>query len=172
MLVLQGSRRIPARCLHGDAGANTDDAGDNTDDPGAMIRDGPWYDPWMSERDKWKRKETVTYRVHVGERTQRLNRSFDRPRVHCMCGFMPPPPILASCIQVFFPIRRPPPPPPNRRSSAMTKIIHAGLGTFRLSCYCYSFNGNSCPRASCTQCQAFFCFVMVSSCSHWFFFFS
>ena len=36
--------------LHGDAGANTDDAGDNTDDPGAMIRDGPCYDP-MNE---WK----------------------------------------------------------------------------------------------------------------------
>ena len=45
----QGSRRMPARCLHGDAGANTDDAGDNTDDPGAITRDGPCYDPWMSE---------------------------------------------------------------------------------------------------------------------------
>ena len=30
-----GSRRMSARCLHDDAGANTDD-------PGAMTRDGPW----------------------------------------------------------------------------------------------------------------------------------
>ena len=42
MPVHQGSRRMPARCLHCDAGANTDD-------PGAMTRDGPCYDPWMSE---------------------------------------------------------------------------------------------------------------------------
>ena len=45
MPVRQGSRRMPARCLHGDAGANTDDAGDNTDDPGAMTRAGLCYDP-------------------------------------------------------------------------------------------------------------------------------
>ena len=50
MPVRHGSRRVPARCLYGDAGANTDDAGentddagDNTDDPGAITRDGPCY---------------------------------------------------------------------------------------------------------------------------------
>ena len=36
--VLQGSRRMPDWCLHGDAG-------DNTADPGAMNRDGPCCDP-------------------------------------------------------------------------------------------------------------------------------
>ena len=49
MPVRQGSRRMPARCLHGDAWANTDYAGDNKDDPGAMTRDGPCYDLWTSE---------------------------------------------------------------------------------------------------------------------------
>ena len=32
---------MPARCIHGNAGHNTDDAGDNTDDPGlksGMLR--------------------------------------------------------------------------------------------------------------------------------------
>ena len=38
MQVRQGSHRTPARCLHGDAG-------DNTDDPGAMTRGGPCCDP-------------------------------------------------------------------------------------------------------------------------------
>ena len=38
----QGSRWMPARYLHGDAG-------DNTDDPAAMTPDGPCWDPWMSE---------------------------------------------------------------------------------------------------------------------------
>ena len=33
--VLQGPCQMPARCIHGDAG-------DNTDDPRAMIRDDPW----------------------------------------------------------------------------------------------------------------------------------
>ena len=64
MPVRHGSRRVPARCLYGDAGSNTDDAGDNTDDagdntddagdntddPGAMTRDGPCYHLWTSER--------------------------------------------------------------------------------------------------------------------------
>ena len=36
--VRQGSRRMPAQCIHGDAG-------DNTDDPGAMTRDDPCCDP-------------------------------------------------------------------------------------------------------------------------------
>ena len=38
MPVRRGPCRMPARCLHGDAGDNTDNAGDNTDDTGAMIR--------------------------------------------------------------------------------------------------------------------------------------
>ena len=38
MPVRQGPRRMPARCLYGDAG-------DNMDDPGAMIWDDPWFDP-------------------------------------------------------------------------------------------------------------------------------
>ena len=42
MPVRQGPRWMPARCIHGDAG-------DNTDDPGAMVRDGPWCDTWMCE---------------------------------------------------------------------------------------------------------------------------
>ena len=38
MPVRQGSRRMPARCIHGDAG-------ENTDDPRAMTQDGPCCDP-------------------------------------------------------------------------------------------------------------------------------
>ena len=41
----KASYALAARCLHSDAGANTDVAGDNTDHPGAMIRDGLCYDP-------------------------------------------------------------------------------------------------------------------------------
>ena len=41
MPVRQGPRRMHARCIHGDAGDNTDDTGDNTDDPGATILDDP-----------------------------------------------------------------------------------------------------------------------------------
>ena len=51
MLVRQESRRMPARWLHGDAGAITDDAGantdyagDNTDDTGEMTQGGLCYD--------------------------------------------------------------------------------------------------------------------------------
>ena len=43
MPVRQGSRRMPPRCIHGNAG-------DNTDDPGATIRDDPWCDPWKCKR--------------------------------------------------------------------------------------------------------------------------
>ena len=37
MPVRQGPHYMSARCIHGDAG-------DNTDDPRAMIRDDPWSD--------------------------------------------------------------------------------------------------------------------------------
>ena len=42
-----GPPKDHAGCL---PGVYTDDGGDNTDDPGAMTRDGPCCDPWMSEK--------------------------------------------------------------------------------------------------------------------------
>ena len=69
MPVPHGSRRVPARCLYGDAGANTDDAGDNTDDagdntddPGAMTRDGPCI--------VYPSKKTMTWVILYGAGSQ------------------------------------------------------------------------------------------------------
>ena len=56
MPVRLGSRQMPARCIHGDAG-------DNTDDPGAMIQDCSRCDPWMSKaplKNVNRSRKTVT----------------------------------------------------------------------------------------------------------------
>ena len=69
ILVRQGSRR----CLHGDAGANTDDAGDNTDDPWAMTRGGPCCDhewvkaPLKNLKNVHLSKKTVAVVLRAGK---------------------------------------------------------------------------------------------------------